>query len=355
VNIDDSIMDEAADFLVQGGELDAARTLQACTFVTWDYNDSWTDGSRRLDGVDIELAAPRTVYETITDSNHPVTAAIRKAISAVLPGDTYLKSIRVRAASATKIAAAVPEARIGAASRSRLIELLEAQKSLMIAVSTGGPRIDSVNQDYQNRQIEIRGILDSIQVRDPNPFPDLWAWYGKWSDGSLPNYHSRRQYIGEMFQPLVDSLRKVKVSVVEPAEPTGWTRVDRNVEKITASLESARNEEDFQALALHCREALISLAQAVFIPDKHPIPDGIFASSTDSKRMLDAFISVEAPGESNDYVRKHAKAAVDLAVNLQHKRTASFRDAALCAEATRSVINTIAILSGRAGPVAGES
>jgi hypothetical protein len=39
-----------------------------------------------------------------------------------------------------------------------------------------------------------------------------------------------------------------------------------------------------------------------------------------------------------------------LAVNLQHRRTATFRDAALCAEATRSVINVIALISGQRDP-----
>jgi hypothetical protein len=38
----------------------------------------------------------------------------------------------------------------------------------------------------------------------------------------------------------------------------------------------------------------------------------------------------------------HAKAALDLANDLQHRRTAGFRDAALWAEATSAVVNLIA-------------
>jgi hypothetical protein len=38
-------------------------------------------------------------------------------------------------------------------------------------------------------------------------------------------------------------------------------------------------------------------------------------------------------------------------LHLQHKRTASFRDAALCSEATTSVVNLIAIIAGRRDPV----
>jgi len=49
MEIDATLLDEAADFLIQGNEVDAARTLQACAFMGWGYNDSWMDGSRRLD------------------------------------------------------------------------------------------------------------------------------------------------------------------------------------------------------------------------------------------------------------------------------------------------------------------
>jgi hypothetical protein len=88
----------------------------------------------------------------------------------------------------------------------------------------------------------------------------------------------------------------------------------------------------------------------VFDPERHPILDGAKASETDAKRMLDAYISTELAGGSNEHLRKHARAALDLAVHLQHKRTASFRDAASCAEATTSVINLISIADGQRDP-----
>jgi hypothetical protein len=66
--------------------------------------------------------------------------------------------------------------------------------------------------------------------------------------------------------------------------------------------------------------------------------------------MLGAYIASEFGGESNEALRKHAKASLGLAVELQHKRTADFRMAALCAEAVGSVVNSIAIVSGRRDP-----
>ncbi|MCB0197413.1 MAG: hypothetical protein KDJ65_36030 [Anaerolineae bacterium] len=228
-----------------------------------------------------------------------------------------------------------------------LIKEIDAQKELMIFVATGGPRIQQVNDEYKERRLRIIAGLKEIGIQDPNPFGDLWNWYGKWSDGTLPSYQSRRNYLTKLFQPLLDELTLlIQQQNAELVEPTGWVRVDRNAEKIIHSLEIAKNEEDFQTVGLLCREAIISLAQAVYNPEFHLSLDGVNPSETDAKRMLENFIAAELAGSSNEELRKYAKNAYQLAVLLQHKRTANFRQAALCVEATRSLINIIAIISG---------
>lgn len=103
-------------------------------------------------------------------------------------------------------------------------------------------------------------------------------------------------------------------------------------------------------MGLLCREGLISLAQTVFDPTKHRILDEVGVSSTDAKRMLEAYWGAELDGGENKVARQHARAALDLANELQHKRTATFRQAALCADATVAVINLISIMSGQRGP-----
>ena len=163
----------------------------------------------------------------------------------------------------------------------------------------------------------------------------------------MPTYQSRRQYVSELFTPLLQQLRTGHAT---PHEPTGWTRVDRTVDQIRDRLSSAMTEEQFQGVGLLCKEALISLAQAVFDPDRHPTVDGVSASRTDAKRMLAAFLSTELAGGGNEEARRHAKSALDLASALQHQRTANFRDAALCVEATTGVSNMVAIASGRRDP-----
>lgn len=349
--MDQRTLDDAIQFLMEGNEADAARLLRACVLENFEAVDSWMDGARQLDGILLEVACPRAIYEILVDDDDPRTRSIVNAFKATFPSDLYLKKFTVRAAPTRAVVKKKPDAVLTDAEMKDLITAIETQKASMIAVATGGPRINEVNPEYETRRQKIKRALDKLSAEDPNLHTDLWSWYGKWSDGSLPTYQSRRRYITDLYQPLLDALNlDARVSTIQPSDPTGWARVDRSIEKIIKALETAKNEEDFQAVAFLCREAIISLAQATYDPEKHESVDGVKPSPTDAKRMLENFIAETLKGDSHDYQRKFAKAAFDLAVNLQHRRTAVFRDAALCAEATRSVINVIAVISGQRDP-----
>ncbi|WP_417549059.1 hypothetical protein [Methylophaga sp.] len=230
-----------------------------------------------------------------------------------------------------------------------LVTLLEAQKSVMVSVSTGGARVEDVNTEYQSNQPEISEALRERGLDNPNPFKDLWEWYGKWSDGSLPTYQSRRAFVSNMFSTIIETIKGMKTASINPLfeEPTGWNRVDRSMGEIKLRLAQASSEEQFQGIGLLARETLISLAQAVYVSELHPSTDGTVLSKTDAKRMLEAYISYVLPGKSNENIRRHAKASLDLANDLIHRRTADFRLAALSAESTNAVVNILSIISGR--------
>ena len=132
-------------------------------------------------------------------------------------------------------------------------------------------------------------------------------------------------------------------------EPTGWQKVDRQLQEVRLRLDEADSEEQYQAVGLLCREVLISVSQEVYDSEHHDTLDGSVPSNTDAKRMLEAFFAAELAGGTNEESRAHAKAALRLALALQHNRSADFRMAALCAEATTSVVNILAVLAGRRG------
>ena len=230
-------------------------------------------------------------------------------------------------------------------------------RNTLISVSTGGKRIQEANAEYQECYLQVAEDLKTWGLPSPVPYSDLWEWYGKWSSGDLPTYRSRREYIRGLFEPIERTLSEsplTQVVTVFP-EPTGWALVDRKLGEARKQLESSSTEEQFQAVGLYCRETLICLAQTVFVPELHPPvgDDNKEVGKTDAKRMLDRYLAVELGGGSNEVARRHAKSSLDLANELVHQQTAEFRKAALCAQATASVVNIVAILSGVRDPNTG--
>lgn len=132
-------------------------------------------------------------------------------------------------------------------------------------------------------------------------------------------------------------------------QPIGWQRVDRTLDRVRQLLMTASTEEQYLEVGVICRDVLISMAQTVFHPEQHPpIPnDNTNVSKTDVKRMMARYVASEYPGASSQVARRCVNATVDLANTVTHKRTATYRDAAFCAQATVNVIGLISILSGK--------
>ncbi len=217
----------------------------------------------------------------------------------------------------------------------------------MVDAATTKVKIPSVNDGFHARYARVASALARMRIPNPIPYGDLWDWWQRCKAGDLPSYQSRRLHVTEVFGPLEERIRTGRPV---PFETTGWVRVDHTVDEIRETLAAATSPEQFQAVGLLCREAIISLAQAVYRPARHPSTDGTKPSSTDAARMLTDYISVEFEGNANGDARKHVKSALGLALSLQHKRTADFKVAAMCVEATGSTINIIAIMAGGRDP-----
>ena len=224
-----------------------------------------------------------------------------------------------------------------------LLAELIIHRDMMISVATGGKRIQEVNDYYIAREARIRDRMPS-DVRYENPHDDLWAWYHHWN-AHFGKWTERRQYVREMFAPAIAALAKRSTLPLSERDPTGWERVDRALTKARSQFEFASAEEDCQAVGLLCREVIISLAQAVYDPAIHESQDGVTPSDTDANRMLEAYIAHAFPGGSYKEVRAHARASLALALNLQHRRTATRQLAALCVEATASTTAVISIIA----------
>jgi hypothetical protein len=278
------------------------------------------------------VRAPSPIDEALTSLSPEDRKRIAQAATSLVSATPAPDDIRVDAINGA--------AADGAAAL--LAELL-IHRAMMISVSTGGSRIQEVDDFYRARQARIlQRLPDDVEFN--NPHADLWDFYHYW-DGSLPQWKDRRRYVREIFAPAIAAIAKRSSLASIRREPTGWERVDRALSKARDQLASASAEEDFQVIGLICREVTISLAQAVFDPAIHQSPDGVPPSATDANRMLDAYIGHAFPGQSNKEVRAHARASLALALNLQHRRTATRQLAALCVEATASTTAVISIIA----------
>lgn len=159
-------------------------------------------------------------------------------------------------------------------------------------------------------------------------------------------YLEKKEQIIELKKKLFERYSRFStgLNIVEQSPPTGWERVDRSISEMNSRLSAAQNEEQFQAIGMLSRETLITVAQQVFDTDKHPTIDGVEASRTDAKRMLEAFLKFELTN-SSEKARKFVKSAVDFSNQLTHDRNATKLDASMCLIALVSVANLIKTIS----------
>jgi hypothetical protein len=226
-----------------------------------------------------------------------------------------------------------------------LATVIEQQAALMVTVATGGPKIETKQREYTARRQQIREELRRLGLEDPNPYGDLWAWHGYWSQ-HLPTYASRRAYFRELYQPLLDALEHLAERVVgadlQPAE-TGWPRVDHQLSQLRERYATAQTSEDCQAVGLLCRDVLRSLADATFDTSHGRAGENVLGPA-DAVARLGFVVDAHALGETNRETRKVIKATLDLANKVQHDQSATLQQAALVAEATVAAVNLMRIL-----------
>jgi len=86
-------------------------------------------------------------------------------------------------------------------------------QSIMVSVSTGEARIQQMEDGYIQLNLDIATEIDTlakvgVTLSHNNPFRSLWDWFGYWSF-RLPTDASRRQYVLELYAPLVNLMERV--------------------------------------------------------------------------------------------------------------------------------------------------
>jgi hypothetical protein len=222
-----------------------------------------------------------------------------------------------------------------------LIALVKEQANLLIAVATGGPRIDDVDENYQARRRELRLALEAIGLADPFPWRSLWEWYRAWSGG----YADRRAEINRLAGPLLDELdtRAAATRMPEDTGATGmagWSSVDARLQEMLAELERGSSPDDWSDIGRRCREIVIEAAQVVFlevmVPPGKPIP-----GLNDAEERLSFFADLMLSGTSNQAVRGLIRKLIVLANALTHQKSPTRLMAFATAQATISLVRVL--------------
>lgn len=104
-----------------------------------------------------------------------------------------------------------------------LITYIERLQDLMVSVSTGGHRIDDVDDTYKTLFVKVTAELKEKGIPNKNSFSSLWDYYGYWSR-ELPTYQSRREYVRSLYKEILDklNLQEEKEKVVEGKVNNGY-------------------------------------------------------------------------------------------------------------------------------------
>jgi hypothetical protein len=228
-----------------------------------------------------------------------------------------------------------------------LIEGLERQARLLIAVATGGPRIEDVQWQYQQRRQSLLQALSRRSVPYPFPWSDLWDWYGDWSGGTLPNYFSRRQRVRRLIEPALDALERQRSSLALADPGSGaagtWPDLDARVAGLAVELADAASLDDLQDVGRRAREVLVDCARLLADPALVP-PDTPAPKAGDAKAWLDLFLADRASGQTREELRRLVRAAWELAQKVTHADIDRV-DAYAAAQATVLVVRTLQELS----------
>lgn len=87
-----------------------------------------------------------------------------------------------------------------------IIQKVQALRSIMIAVGTGKRLIDETEVEYTGLRGHVAAALRSMRIADPNSFHSLWDWYGYWKTNGLSSYQSRRDYVSNLYKPVIEAL-----------------------------------------------------------------------------------------------------------------------------------------------------
>lgn len=241
--------------------------------------------------------------------------------------------------------------------------LVDQVAGLMVAVATGGSRIDDVKAQYAREYKALSAVLKRLGIKNPNSHAYLWTWYGKWtSDDTLSGgWAPRRTYIAEMYSPVREALEASTDSDRDVAtgaddSPTGWADVDAKLGTLRRRVRDMDDTpDDARAVGPQCVSVLEALGRAAFDLERHLPAEEDAPHPNDAKARLGHFLTAVAgeeikKGERFEHVRTLVRAAWRQAQSVKHRDNPSRTDAGVAADSVALLVAIVRRLADEDRP-----
>jgi hypothetical protein len=220
--------------------------------------------------------------------------------------------------------------------------LVASLSDYLLSVSTGGPRIELLNDAYQREHRALTAALRRLELDNPCPFRDLWKWHSYYS-ANLGTSAQRRVYVADLFaeaRDALDALTDHAQSFEGPAweGPTGWRDLDAKLDKLRRDFRAAATPDDFRAVGLFCVSTLEALGRVVYDQARPANPGNEVPKGDDAKARLEAFFDAAATGDRFKAVRAMVRPALKQAHRAKHSPTANETDAGIVCSAVAFVV-----------------
>jgi hypothetical protein len=88
---------------------------------------------------------------------------------------------------------------------------VERLRLILSNVGTGRTRIEDAETGYLQTRRKVARELKLLGVSDPIGFRSLWHWLSYWKANGLATYQSRRDFVGKLYQPLLDAIEAARL------------------------------------------------------------------------------------------------------------------------------------------------
>jgi hypothetical protein len=186
--------------------------------------------------------------------------------------------------------------------------------------------------------------------RDFNTFTKYWK-----TQGASGSWQARRDLLDADFEPLhkvldereAGSIESNLATAISPHKVTGWPRVDEELSELRRHFETASTRQDYSNVGNDVVAVLEALSATVYDHALHGNTDEPEPPVANTKTRLDRYIEAALPGRTNAELRKLARASVELAQAVKHRReTVTRMEAGLAADAIILLSNMLRRIQG---------